>query len=152
MIKKHYVSWQDVNNQVAGIIQQLAVDDWKPEVIVGIARGGLYPAMLLSNYFNVPLEVIKCQLRDGDTILYSTDSLKLTDKRVLIVDDINDSGATLFKTCEHLVGLWQLELKVAVLFDNEASEFQDVEYAAITINKAEEDIWYDFPWESWWKR
>jgi hypothetical protein len=40
---------------------------------------------------------------------------------------------------------------VACLYDNESSKSKlDVTYSAVTINKANEDVWIVFPWESWW--
>ena len=48
--------------------------------------------------------------------------------------------------------IWCENVKVAVLYDNEASKSElDISYSAVTINKAEEDSWIVFPWEDWWK-
>lgn len=152
-MNKTYVTWNEIHDQVQSIAQQLAVDNWKPEVIVGIARGGLHPALLLSNYFNVPMETIRCQLRDGDGTLTATGIIP-ADKKILIVDDINDTGATLLKITQELDSIMgsQVEVKVAVLYDNESSDFNAVDYSAITINKANEDQWFVYPWEDWWAR
>ena len=149
-MNKTYVTWNEIHDQVQSIAQQLAVDNWKPEVIVGIARGGLHPALLLSNYFNVPMETIRCQLRDGDSSYASTGEINL-DSNILVVDDINDTGATLLRIQKEW-GSWGTQVKVAVLYDNESSDFNAVDYSAITINKANEDVWICFPWEDWWAR
>jgi hypoxanthine phosphoribosyltransferase len=147
-MKTQNVSWSDVNDHAHAIIQQIAVDDWKPEVVVGIARGGLYLALLLSNYYQIPLETVKLQLRDGDATYAATGIPP--GRRVLVVDDINDTGATLIRVYEEMAQIWGLDIRSAVFYNNEASKFQDIDYTAITINKAAEDTWIIFPWESWW--
>ena len=84
-------------------------------------------------------------------------------KNILVVDDINDTGATLNWICKD----WQdsclpensrwenvfgNNVRFAVLINNEASEFKEVDYAGLMINKHEDPIWCVFPWEDWWTR
>jgi hypoxanthine phosphoribosyltransferase len=84
-------------------------------------------------------------------------------KRILIVDDINDSGATLnwikndwpsgcLPGDERWDEVWGNNVRVATLVDNEASKSElKISYSAIDLNKAEEDVWIVFPWEDWWR-
>ena len=84
-------------------------------------------------------------------------------KNILIVDDINDSGATLnwikedwTSSClpnhERWNKVWGNNVRVAALVDNEASKSElKISYSAVDLNKAEEDVWIVFPWEDWWK-
>jgi hypoxanthine phosphoribosyltransferase len=84
-------------------------------------------------------------------------------KRILIVDDINDSGATLnwiredwqescLPEADRWFKTWGDTVRVAVLVDNEASASElTVSYSAVGLNKAEEDVWIVFPWEDWWR-
>ena len=65
---------------------------------------------------------------------------------MLVIDDINDTGATINYIKEHWIG----NLTYAVLINNEASD-ADVDYSSININKMEDDVWIIFPWEDWWK-
>ena len=82
-------------------------------------------------------------------------------KNILIVDDINDTGATfnwikedwesncLPHHTDHWKGIWGNNVRFAVLTDNLASEFdQCVNYCCDTVNKAEEDVWLVYPWEN----
>jgi hypoxanthine phosphoribosyltransferase len=86
-------------------------------------------------------------------------------KNILIVDDINDTGATLNyikqdwqSSClpndqRWTNDVWGKNVRVAVLLDNESSRSElTVDYSAVTINKAAEDSWIVFPWEDWWQR
>ena len=174
MINKRYLSYHDVQMQVISIIQQMIQSNWKPDYVVGLTRGGLLPAVLLSHWFNVPCYTLKVSLRDDSTDnesncwmsedAFGYDSVFPTEgnprKRILIVDDINDSGATLEwikqdwpSTCmpndPSWSGIWHDNVRFAVLVNNLASETK-VDYAAMEINKAEEDVWIEFPYENWW--
>ena len=165
-MKKIYYTWQDVENQTQEILRQLQRDTWMPDYVVGLTRGGLVPANLISQYLECPMETLKVSLRDDNSqpesnLWMSEDAFE--QKRILIVDDINDSGATLNWIRED----WQLSnlpdnpkwqeiwgntVRVATLVDNESSASElTVSYSAVGLNKAEEDCWIVFPWEDWWK-
>ena len=145
---------------------------------MGLTRGGLVLANLISQYLGCRMECLKVSLRDGaeqesncwmaeDAFGYGgddgypADSLK---KNILIVDDINDSGATLnwirndwmsscFSTSPVWDHIWGHNVRVAVLVDNESSKSEiPVSYSAVDLNKAEQDVWIVFPWEEWWQR
>ena len=66
MIKKHYYSWQDVENACVNITLQMYKDNWRPDYIVGITRGGNIPATILSNMLGVRCEALKVSLRDDE--------------------------------------------------------------------------------------
>ena len=169
-MKKIYYSWQDVENQTQEILRQMALDPWRPDYVVGLTRGGLVPANLISQYLEVPMETLKVQLRDGgeseSNLWMAEDAFghnKEIVKNILIVDDINDTGATLnwiredwpsgcFPKDPHWNFVWGHNVRVATLVDNESSESKvPVSYSAIGLNKAEEDVWIVFPWEEFWK-
>ena len=52
-----------------------------------------------------------------------------------------------------ITDVWSKNVRVAVLYDNESSRSElNIDYSAVTINKAAEDSWIVFPWEDWWQR
>ena len=53
MIKKHYYSWQDVEKMCVSIVAQMCKDQWMPDYIVGITRGGNIPATIISQMLDV---------------------------------------------------------------------------------------------------
>jgi hypoxanthine phosphoribosyltransferase len=169
-MKKIYYSWQDVERQTQEILRQLQRDAWMPDYVVGLTRGGLVPANLISQYLEVPMETLKVQLRDGaesESNLWMAEDAFGYDreipKNILIVDDINDTGATLnwikkdwasgcLPDDPHWNFVWGRNVRVATLVDNDASASEiSVSYSAVGLNKAEEDCWIVFPWEDWWK-
>ena len=176
-MKKIYYTDKQIRGWVHDIVRAMNQDRWRPDYVVGLTRGGLTPANLLSQYLDVPMETLKVSLRDSGTGPESNcwmsedafgyevhDPMASGDgrKQILIVDDINDSGATLNwirqdwqSTClpndpRWVDEIWNHNVRFAVLVNNEASEFKDVDYAGTTINKLEDPAWIVFPWEEWW--
>ena len=178
-MNKIYYTWQDVERQTQEILRQLQNTGWRPDYVVGLTRGGLIPANLISQYLECPMETLKVSLRDDvsqpesnlwmaeDAYGYKAfDAMTSGDgrKNILIVDDINDSGATLnwikqdwqsscFPDDSRWTEVWGNNVRVAVLVDNEASASElTVSYSAVDLNKAEQDVWIVFPWENWWSK
>jgi hypoxanthine phosphoribosyltransferase len=171
-MKKQLVTWTDVEHQVQEILRQMQRDEWMPDYVVGLTRGGLVPANMISQYLDISMHTLKVKLRDhADTesnLWMAEDAFgsnETSGMNILIVDDINDTGATLNwikqdwqASClpydeRWLNDIWNINVRIATLYDNESSKSElTVDYTAVTINKAEEDVWIDFPWESWWQR
>ena len=72
----------------------------------------------------------------------------LDGKKILVVDDINDTGATF----QWIADDWKLNgddnVRFAVLTENLSSDFDRVQYSCDEVNKAEEDVWLVYPWEN----
>jgi uncharacterized protein len=180
MIKKHYYSWQDVEKACVNIALQMYKDNWRPDYIVGITRGGNVPATILSNMLDVRCEALKVSLRDDSmgpesNLWMSEDAFGYVNedereiyktrwdiskrKNILVVDDINDTGATFNWIKEdwqasclpNEVDAWNLvwghNVRFATITENLSSEFDGVSYYVHEINKAEDDVWLVYPWE-----
>jgi hypoxanthine phosphoribosyltransferase len=188
-MNKLVINNQQLSGLVSKICRDIVISGWRPDYIVGLSRGGLTPAVMISHYLNVPMYTLNVSLRDSDTgpesnLWMAEDALGHTDKTIdpmlddpmsllqegrakdiLIVDDINDTGATfnwIMKdwpsgcfpddpTWENEV--WNQNVKFAVLVDNLASQCTSkMDFVGMEINKAEKDVWVDFPWEDWWTK
>jgi hypoxanthine phosphoribosyltransferase len=127
----------------------LTEQQWQPQVILGLNRGGCIPAIYLSHKLDVPHHVLNVSLRDhADTPdLHTLEKVYAWQKRVLIVDDINDTGAT-FNYIMNNFGKPE-RLKFAVILHNTVSTYKDIDYKGYEINKLEDPRWIVFPWEQW---
>ena len=166
-MKKVYVSWNDVQRQVQELVRQMWLDRWTPDYVVGITRGGLVPANLISQYLDCRMETLQVRLRDGaedecESNFWMAEDAACNGKNILIVDDINDSGATLNWIRQDWESgiraadwnaVWGSNVRIATLYDNESSKcITDVDYSAEVINKHNDPQWIVFPWEEWWRR
>ena len=114
-MNKRTITYDEFKNLVSILCRQITLSEWKPDYIVGISRGGLLPAVMISHYLNVPMRPLQVSLRDGgecvsdlgmaeDAYGYvniedrefndGETSNTLSRKNILIVDDINDQGNT----------------------------------------------------------
>lgn len=132
---------------------------------MGLTRGGLSQAVLLSHYLDVPMHTLKVSLRDHDmdkesNLWMAADAA--CGKHILIVDDINDTGATIDWIQQDWTSsdlniewhkIWNNTVKFAVIVDNLSSKCGiKMDYTSLTVNKLEDPVWVDFPWENWWRR
>ena len=166
MIKKHYYSWTDIERMCVSIVNQMYADNWRPDYIIGITRGGNVPATIISNMTGIRCEAIKVSLRDDDSesesncwMAEDAFGYNAEPKKILIVDDINDAGATFNWITKDWQAsclpddskwnrVWGNNVKFATLTDNLASEsINPIAYTCHEINKADEDVWLVYPWE-----
>jgi hypoxanthine phosphoribosyltransferase len=151
MKEKLVYSWENFDNDVKIIKLQLLANNWIPDYIVGVKRGGLIPAIKLSHTLNKPMIMMSCQLRDSadkEVRLYEVEEIP-KDKNILIVDDICDSGITMSKIIIQFLSNFfpPNNVKTCSLFYNISQNFY-VDYYARSINRLVEDRWISFPWES----
>lgn len=157
--KINYFDWRKFSEIVKNMSENIK-KDYNPEVIISVVRGGMVPSVILSHALGIrKVENIK----SIETISDEINAIKLEPiidknvnlseirrKKVLIVDDILGSGATIRKIKEE-VKKWQPEeLRTAICLVNEEnweksnkSDYNDeIEYVGKTVRG-----WVVFPWE-----
>lgn len=138
--------------QVKMLAAQIAIDPWQPSFLIGIGRGGLVPAVFLSHATGLPTLSVDHSTNVHDFSLGALQRLAertRAGETLLLVDDINDSGATIAKLRDHLAeaGAVPGSVRFATLLDNIRSS-QRVDYRARVIDRAETKDWFVFPWEA----
>lgn len=160
-MKKIYYNWSDINGHCAKLVRDISLSNWKPDYVIGLTRGGLLPAVMLSHYFKVPMHTLDLSLRDNIHVPDFPEWIidEAANRNILIIDDINDTGATInyiitrFQAMSQDLNwnnIWHSTVKFAVLVDNLDSNVK-VDFSACEINKSDSDCWIIYPWEEWWQ-
>ena len=132
---KHlYVSYDEYHNLIEKLAIKVHQSGWEFDNILGLARGGMRPGDMLSRIFNKPLAIMSTSSyrSDGGTVQGNLDIARFitTPKgeiagRVLLVDDLADSGHTLNAVIKMLKTNYQpiTELRSAVIWTKAVSTF-----------------------------
>lgn len=148
----HRLSYDQFVEDIEALATAVEADNWKPDFLVGIGRGGLVPGTYLSHRLDLPLLSIdhssKVDMFSHSLLLHLADCIR-QGERYLFVDDINDSGKTLgwFKHVLDLTEPASDRVRFAVWINNSAST-QSVDYAARQIDRTRDKRWFVFPWGS----
>ena len=182
-MKKHHYTYDDVHRAATNICLKMYNDNWRPDYVVGITRGGLPLALRISQLLDCRMETLKVKLRDAvdgeqcesnlwmaedafgyvskidrDDVWSKSTSDPKVKKNILVVDDINDTGATFAWIKQDWQSgclpdnpnwntVWGQNVRFAVMTENLSSDFGEVDYHWHEVNKAEEDVWLVYPWE-----
>ena len=143
------ISWQQFDQLCRQLAQIIDRASFRPDIIIAIARGGYMPARILSDHLDIfDLDDIKIEHYQGTkkrrsaTVRYPL-SADITGKKVLLVDDVSDSGDSFTLAVSHLLEHGRpAELKTAVLHHKTVSDFTPDFYAEVV----DEWRWSTYPW------
>jgi hypoxanthine phosphoribosyltransferase len=142
-------TWSQIYDLLLSQAQKLRASGYRPEVLVGIIRGGLIPARVLTDLLEAPqLATIQIEFyidiaRVGQgPVLKQGLSLPVNGKRVLVIDDIADSGKSLQLAQSYLFSQGAKEIRVATLYYKHSSIIKPDYYEKETCR------WVIFPWET----
>ena len=146
---KIWYKWKEMRRDVNSLCREILLDKFDPDVIVGLGRGGLTPGVMMSHWMEKPFKSIKASLRDFPE--WEDYLPRKTDERVLIVDDICDSGETFHKIREHINERKEngVDVRFATLWWNNECNFEP-HYYINEIAKDTTKTWIHFCWENWW--
>ncbi|HOM29549.1 MAG TPA: phosphoribosyltransferase [Deltaproteobacteria bacterium] len=143
------LSWNEVEGLLWDMAGSIRRDGYDPEVIIAVARGGLVPARILADYlqkkylctFQMGHWHDDATLEDAPRIVFPMPEVDLSDKRVLVVDDVSDEGCTMEGVVAYLRGKVE-SIRTAVVVSKAQPRLR-ADYSAMTID---EWRWVFFPW------
>lgn len=140
-------SWDYIYELLIELAGRLRESCFKPDVIVGISRGGWIPARILSDLLENPnianikvefyLDVYKTV---EEPVITQPVSTSIKNKKILVVDDVSDTGKTLKIVYEEMMKEAR-EVRAATLYYKPWSDYRPNFYVKVT------DAWIIFPWE-----
>jgi uncharacterized protein len=145
------VSWSAVEAWVASLVDKMKRDGFAPEIVIAMARGGMVPARLICDHLVIKdLYSVKTEhwgltaTPDGKARLAQALSVDVSGKRVLVVDDITDTGQSLLLARDHVARLKPGKLKTATML-HIAHSLITPDYFAKKVEK-DKWTWFIFPW------
>lgn len=148
--RAHLVSWSDIEKWCSSIRTKV-VKNFSPEVIIGLSRGGLVPSRILSDSLWIKdLLSIKTEhwgitaTKSGQAVLNDPGKLNLKGKKVLIVDDITDTGQSMKLAYDFVKSQDPAEIKTATMLHITRSEFVPDYYGELVDQT--QWTWFIFPW------
>ncbi len=154
MIEKFHcrlVEWRDIEHWSKDIVRKVVESSYEPEIVIGLARGGLVPARLIADYLNIKdLYAVKTEhwgltaTPDGKAKLAQGLQVDIAGKKILAVDDITDTGQSLKLAVEHIAKQKPAAIKTATLLHITHSNYVPDYYS----EEVPEDnwTWFIFPW------
>lgn len=142
-------TWNQIYKMLLNLAEKIRRNGFKPEVIVGVSRGGWPPARVLSDLLGNPnLANVKAEFylnvaeTKGEPALTQPVSTAVSGMRVLVVDEIADTGESLKLVRAHLFERGATDVKIATVYYKPWSIIKPDYYEKKTSN------WVIFPWET----
>ena len=153
------ISWEEYHKKTEQLAVKVYDDGWKFNQVVCIAKGGMRVGDVFARIFRVPLAILSVESYKGEgmknkrcAITFSRDLAKTSPNigsKVLLVDDLADSGITLKKSIdwlEHFYGFYFDEpVRTAVLFYKAVSKFKPTYH----VDYLEDSPWVVMPFEKY---
>lgn len=145
-------SWKRVVRDSKTLSSLIKTSGFDPDIVVAICRGGLVPARLVCDFLHIK-DLTTIKVEHWGMVATTTEKavikfplyVDIKDKRVLLVDDITDTGDTLRVSLEHLKKFGPREIRTAVLIHKIISNFLPDYY----VKKMIKWQWVIFPWHVW---
>jgi hypoxanthine phosphoribosyltransferase len=151
-IRCEILSWNKVIKDAKTLALLVKQSGYKPDIVIAIGRGGYVPAriicdfMLLKNLTSIKVEHWgSAAIEREEAIIKFPLCTDIKGKKVLLVDDITDTGDTLVVALEYLKGFGPAEIITAVLTHKTCSAIVPDYY----VNRIVKWRWVIFPWHVW---
>lgn len=148
MVEFKYLTWDEVMDLSIRVAELVAKDGYRPDVVIGIARGGIVVAKIIEDILGVGnMSSIEIKLYEGigrkgeNARIVQPLTINIEGMRVLLVDDVSDTGTTLEIAYNYLRGFRPSEIRTATLMVKPWTRFKPNYYAGET------SAWIIFPWE-----
>ena len=143
------ISWEDVEKATDKLAQNIKTSGFKADYSIGITTGGLIPLALLSKSLNIErILTVSASSYDKheqkELVITYLPEADLSDKKILLVDEIAETGTTLKKVSEAIVEKYKIgELKTATIGVNKDKCVFTPDFSVVE----EKGGWIVFPWE-----
>ncbi len=158
-MEKRYYSYQQIHATAQSMAQRIGAANYKPDVIVAIGSGGFIPARILRTFLGAPILAVGIAYYDAnDKPSQSPRKLQwieeaerqLSGKRILLVDEVDDSRVTLEYCIRELLRHHPESIAVAVIHNKNKPKRGEIPREVSLYVAGEElgDVWIVYPWDA----
>lgn len=141
-------TWDRIYEFLLSLAEKIREDKFKPDVIVGVSRGGWPPARVMSDLLENPeIANVKAEFylgvaqTKGEPLITQPVSVSVRNKEVLLMDDVADTGKSLRLVRAHLKEKGATEVKIATIY------YKPWSVVIPDYYEKETSSWIIFPWE-----
>ena len=157
--EKLYLTYNDIHKTIKNLADEIIESGYSIDIIVAIGTGGFIPARMLKTFLNRPILTVGLSYYDSnnkprDTIekIQWIDEVeqKLQGKRILLVDEVDDSRFTLEYCLKELLAHDPAELAVAVLHNKLKDKRGTIPPQVKRYYRGADlsDAWICYPWDA----
>ncbi|MFA5468602.1 MAG: phosphoribosyltransferase [Sphaerochaetaceae bacterium] len=159
MPNEYYVGYNTIHKLVKSLSNQIVSSGYEPDVIVAIGSGGFIPARIMKTYINRPIFTVGISYYGVDQQHFDYPKKiqwideagqQLSGKRILLIDEVDDTRVTLSYCIEELLQHTPKEIAVAVLQNKRKAKGSQFPAGIKFYFAAEEieDLWIKYPWDA----
>jgi len=156
---KYWFTYEDIHSTIRDLAERIRQSGYEADAIVAIGSGGFIPARILRTYIKKPIWAVGIAYYDDENKPTDTPhkvqwvdevERKLTGKRILLVDEVDDSRTTLEYCIRELLTHKPASVAVAVLHnkDKEKRGVIPPEVKLYLAGRELEDKWICYPWDA----
>jgi len=141
-------SWEQIYEMLLNLADKIRKDRFKSDIIVGVSRGGWAPGRVMSDLLENPqIANVKAEFykgvaeTKGEPIITQPVSMPVKGKKILVIDDVADTGQSLRKVQSHLLEQGATDVKIATLY------YKPWSVTLPNYYEKETKRWIIFPWE-----
>ncbi len=157
--RKYYLTYNNIHKTIRNVAEQIEATGYNPDVIVAIGTGGFIPARMLRTFIDRPILTVGLSYYDEENKPKETPrkiqwidevESKLAGKKVLLVDEVDDSRVTLEYCLRELLRHQPAEMAVAVLHNKRKQKNGSIpeEVSLYFAGEELDDYWICYPWDA----
>ncbi len=143
------LTWEDIEKMTDELAEKIKASGFKPDYIIGLTTGGLIPLYFMvrklennRNFLTIAVNSYDKNKKGDMKVLYLPE-IDLSNKKILLVDEIVGTGDSLIKVSDILLNEYKVgELKTTTLVVSKDSKFYPDFYVL-----EEKGDWVVFPWD-----
>ncbi|MCX6819381.1 MAG: phosphoribosyltransferase [Candidatus Aenigmarchaeota archaeon] len=151
MTEYKYFTFDEIGAMAYDLGDKIKNDNFKPDCLIGIIRGGLFVVRIISDRFP-EADVFTIRTKYYTGIGQTSGELKILQpaerewvegRKVLLVDEVVETGESLYRSLEHIISKGPKEVRTAALHTKPQSKKKIIPNYSLE----ETDRWIIYPWE-----